>query len=174
MLSFTLTCDNAKNTVDAHITFHELPQRRKLELKPRAQAAPASSWDSGDGSKQWSNLNVSVDRKKTRCAECTRPLPEGCTTMLCHRCSCSPQAPALRRPSNVRAGFVEASHELPTAVHDGSASTSTEAAATASDTGAWDTLATAPQARSPSVLLASIGIAAAAAAWFGMRLLRSR
>ena len=66
------------------ISFAPETQRRKLIVAPRSK--PVSERDMGAGDKQWSALNVAVERKKNRCAECTRPLPEGSTTSACQRC----------------------------------------------------------------------------------------
>ena len=66
------------------ISFAPEIQRRKLIVAPRSK--PVSERDMGAGDKQWSALNVTVERKKNRCAECTRPLPEGSTTSACQRC----------------------------------------------------------------------------------------
>lgn len=76
------------SALDTLITFVEPPQRRRLQLSARTKpVAPArGAWDEGAGGEQWSNLSVSVARKKKRCAECTRPLAEASTSLLCERC----------------------------------------------------------------------------------------
>ena len=61
-------------------------QRQQLSLAPRSKPV-ASNWDMGAGGNQWGRLNVDADRKKKRCAECTRPLPLTCTSLLCERCT---------------------------------------------------------------------------------------
>lgn len=63
------------------------PERQRPRLQLQARSRPLDAALSGDGVQQWSSLSVSVDRKKTRCAECTRPIPETSGSLLCARCS---------------------------------------------------------------------------------------
>ena len=65
-------------------------QRTQLSLAPRSKPVASNAWeerDMGAGGNQWGRLNVDADRKKKRCAECTRPLPYCCTLLLCERCT---------------------------------------------------------------------------------------
>ena len=86
------------------------PERAKIQLAPRSKPVVANRWeerDMGAGGEQWGGLNVDAKRKKKRCAECTRPLPESCTSLLCGRCSGTdtspPGAVASAGPASVKA-----------------------------------------------------------------------
>lgn len=81
----------SSRSLNCHIKFLEEPQRQRLQLSARKTQAPTKDDMMGDGGKQWNSLNVSVERKKRRCAECTRPLPEHANTqsLLCERCAAS-------------------------------------------------------------------------------------
>ena len=60
----------------------------------------------GDGGEQWSSLNVSLERKKRRCAECTRPLANGHSGTTCPRCveaaAAAAAAPAAAAPKKAK------------------------------------------------------------------------
>ena len=63
-------------------------QRPRLKLSPRSELMRAG--DMGEGASQWAGLGVSVQRKKARCAECTRPLTDSDADVpLCSRCKVS-------------------------------------------------------------------------------------
>ena len=88
--------------LETSIIFNEQRQRPRLQLSARSKPVGADVWtqrDMGEGGKQWSGLNVSAERKKTRCAECTRPIPEGRASLLCERC----ERPSTQ-PANGNAG----------------------------------------------------------------------
>ena len=85
--------------LETSIVFHEQRQRPRLQLSARSKPVGADVWtqrDMGEGGKQWSGLNVSAERKKTRCAECTRPIPEGRASLLCERCAPPSTLPAAK------------------------------------------------------------------------------
>jgi ribosomal protein L37AE/L43A len=74
------------------VAVHFEPERQRPRLKLQARSKPVSQQDMGDGGEQWSSLNVSVERKKARCAECTRPISEPLASsglLLCERCVAS-------------------------------------------------------------------------------------
>ena len=74
-------------SLEARISFPPEQQRKRLQLTARTKPSVAKpAVDMGEGQQQWSKLNVSLDRKKPRCADCTRPLPDGSSSMLCDRC----------------------------------------------------------------------------------------
>ena len=77
-------------SLHTQITFPDRPQRKRLQLAARSAPPPTEGpWDMGSGGKQWSGLDISVDRKKRRCADCTRPLPDASSSSLCDRCVAS-------------------------------------------------------------------------------------
>ena len=94
------------HTLEARISFNEVEppkERPRLKLAARTKPVTENAWaekDSGAGQNQWGALNVVADRKKQRCAECTRPIPEGGKSLLCDRCMVAPvPAPAAPRKS---------------------------------------------------------------------------
>ena len=65
-------------------------ERPRLKLAARSKPIANNEWekrDMGAGGEQWSGLNVSADRKKKRCADCSRPLADGHASLLCDRCA---------------------------------------------------------------------------------------
>lgn len=93
------------DSLDVQLTIQEPTTRRRLALSSRSKQTEggAEVWaqrDMGSGGNQWSNLNVTADRKKKRCADCTRPLEESCATLLCSRCTAN-HAPAAAESKQV-------------------------------------------------------------------------
>jgi hypothetical protein len=87
-LTFTIV-PTSSISLNCHIKFHDL-QRPRLQLSARKVQEVPRNDDMGEGGKQWNSLNVSVERKKRRCAECTRPLPDDeASALICQRCSAS-------------------------------------------------------------------------------------
>ena len=64
-------------------------QRARLKLASRSKPTTANEWekrDMGSGGQQWSGLSVDANRKKKRCSDCTRPLPDDWTGLRCEKC----------------------------------------------------------------------------------------
>ena len=63
-------------------------QRRQLNISPRSQLMQGQADGSGAGTSQWASLGVSLDRKKKRCAECTRPIAasDAGSEVFCAQC----------------------------------------------------------------------------------------
>lgn len=80
----------------------DAPKRRPLKLSARSSILPKATQqlDMGEGQQQWAGLSVSVDRKKRRCAECTRPLAQGAdaSVLLCDRCTATSSAASTNLP----------------------------------------------------------------------------
>ena len=68
----------------------DAPARPRLQLAKRSKPVDEKTWevrDMGAGGNQWGGLNVDAKRKKKRCVECTRPLAEESTSLVCDRCA---------------------------------------------------------------------------------------
>ena len=61
-------------------------ERKPLQLHGRTKPV-AGAHDMGAGGNQWAQLNISGERKKLRCADCTRPIPDDSVGLVCDRCS---------------------------------------------------------------------------------------
>ena len=130
-------------------------QRKPLLLSARTKPVSVPVTDMGAGGSQWAQLSISGERKKLRCAECTRPIPDDSTHLMCERCSGDGSGGELAetRPHAEAANAVKATSGAPA---------SAEATATAAAAAAEAAATTAAAAAAVTATAAAAAAAAAA------------